>query len=77
MGTIHGLCNQLIVKHRHRTPLGNSYETLDDLTQLLFLIFEHFNSIACQDTSEKLYFGRWKTKWTAIAGMRDYFNKIT
>ena len=30
--------------YRHRTPLGNNYETLDELTQLLF-IFEHFDEI--------------------------------
>ena len=44
VSTIHGFCNQLLVRHRHRTPLGHNYETLDELTQLLF-IFEHFNEI--------------------------------
>ena len=42
--TIHGLCNRLLMTYRHRTPLGNDYETLDELTQLLF-IFEHFAQI--------------------------------
>jgi len=37
VSTIHGLCNQLLTQHRHRTPLGSNYETLDELTQLLFL----------------------------------------
>jgi hypothetical protein len=32
------------MQHRHRTELGNNYETLDELTQLLF-IFEHFEEI--------------------------------
>jgi len=44
VGTIHGLCNRLLTEHRHGTPLGNNYETLDELTQLLF-IFEHFGDI--------------------------------
>jgi DNA helicase II / ATP-dependent DNA helicase PcrA len=42
--TIHGLCNRILTQHRHRTEPGNSYETLDELTQLLF-IFEHFDEI--------------------------------
>ena len=75
VGTIHGLCNQLLMQHRHRTPLGNNYDTLDDLTQLLFL-FEHFKDIVGTDDSGQ-YLGRWRTKWTAIEGLRDYFNKIT
>jgi len=28
VGTIHGLCNRLLAEHRHRTPLGNNYQTL-------------------------------------------------
>lgn len=42
--TIHGLCNQILTQHRHRTDLGSNYETLDDLTQSLF-IFDHFAEI--------------------------------
>ncbi len=75
VGTIHGMCNALLLEHRHRTPLGNNYETLDDLTQLLFL-FDHFDEIFGPEQNG-LYLGRWKTKWTAIAGLRDYLNKIT
>jgi DNA helicase-2/ATP-dependent DNA helicase PcrA len=73
--TIHSLCNRLLSIHRHRTPLGNNYETLDDLTELLF-IFENFKEIVGEplDTG---YFGRWTTKWTAIEGARGYFDKIT
>jgi len=75
VGTIHGLCNRLLAEHRHRTPLGNSHETLEDLTQLLF-IFENFDYIFGPATNGQ-YLGKWKTKWTAIEGARDYFNKIT
>jgi DNA helicase II / ATP-dependent DNA helicase PcrA len=73
--TIHGLCNRILTKHRHRTELGNSYETLDELTQLLF-IFEHFDEIIGPEEND-LYLGRWKTRWTAIEGARGYFDKIT
>jgi len=73
--TIHGLCNRLLTIHRHRTLLGSNYETLDDLTQLLF-IFDHFKEIIGEPT-DGLYLTKWKTRWTAIEGARDYFNKIT
>ncbi len=75
VGTIHGICNRIIAQHRHRTPLGSGYETLDDLGQLLFL-FEHFDEICGAEASQP-YFSKWQTKWGAIEGMRDYFNKIT
>ena len=75
ISTIHGFCNQLLIRHRHRTPLGHNYETLDELTQLLF-IFEHFDEIVGSRESE-LFLSRWRTRWTAIEGARGYFNKIT
>jgi DNA helicase-2/ATP-dependent DNA helicase PcrA len=73
--TIHGLCNRILTRHRHRTELGNSYETLDELTQLLF-IFEHFDGVIGPEENG-LYLGKWKTRWTAIEGARGYFDKIT
>lgn len=75
VSTIHGLCNAILTQHRHRTPLGNSYETLDELTQLLF-IFEHFKEIVGEEANG-LFLGRWKTRWTAIEGLRVYLDKIT
>ena len=75
IATIHGLCNQLLTEHRHRTTLGHGYETLDDLTQLLF-IFEHFDAIV-GEAQDGQYLHRWTTRWTAIEGTRSYFNKIT
>ena len=39
VGTIHGVCNGLLLEHRHRTPLGNNYDTLDsDLTAASFSV---------------------------------------
>ncbi|HXH09456.1 MAG TPA: UvrD-helicase domain-containing protein [Alphaproteobacteria bacterium] len=32
VSTLHSLCNRLLTQHRHRTPLGHNYETLDELT---------------------------------------------
>ncbi len=75
IGTIHGIANSFLMRYRHHTPLGNDYEILDELTQLLF-IFDHFDEIVQVDESGK-YFGRWGTRWTAIEGIRTYFNKIT
>ena len=75
VGTIHGLANTFLLRYRHHTPLGNNYEVLDELTQLLF-IFDHFSEIiGAQDNAR--FLGRWKTRWTAIEGVRNYFNKIT
>lgn len=75
VSTIHGWCNQLLTQHRHRTELGNSFETLDELTQLLF-IFDHFDDVIGPPVND-LHLGRWRTRWTAIEGVRGYFDKIT
>jgi len=75
VSTIHGLCNRLLTIYRHRTPLGNDYETLDELTQLLF-IFEHFKEIIGQQIDGR-YLHKWTSKWAAIEGARNYFDKIT
>lgn len=75
VGTVHSVCNQILREHRHRTRLGGAYESLDELGQLLF-IYEHRRTIAGLD-GEPPYLGRWNTRWTAIEGLREYFNKIT
>ena len=76
VGTIHGICNDFLLRYRHRTPLGNNYEVLDELTQLFF-IFDHFDEILGPEEEDGKYLGRWTTRWTAIEGARNYFNKIT
>lgn len=75
VGTIHSICDRIIMAHRHHTPLGNNYRVLDELTQLLF-IFDNFDSIIGSDV-EGRYLQHWSTRWTAIEGARNYFNKIT
>jgi len=44
ISTIHGICNEIILKNLIHTPLNNNYIILDDLTQKLF-IYEHFTEI--------------------------------
>jgi DNA helicase-2/ATP-dependent DNA helicase PcrA len=73
--TIHSFCNRVLTQHRYRTELGHNYDTLDELTQLLF-IFDHFEEIV-GSTEHDLFLHRWKTRWTAIEGARTYFDKIT
>jgi len=75
VSTIHGFCNRILMQYRHHTPLGHNYETLDELTQLLFL-FEHFDEIIGSPSADR-YLRHWKTRWTAIEGARGYFDKIT
>ncbi|MEW6741854.1 MAG: UvrD-helicase domain-containing protein [Planctomycetota bacterium] len=75
VSTIHSFCNRVLTQHRHRTELGHSFDTLDELTQLLF-IFEHFDQILGPPEND-LFLGKWKTRWTAIEGARGYFDKIT
>jgi len=75
VSTIHSLCNRILTQHRHRTELGHNFDTLDQLTQLLF-IFEHFDEIIGAPEND-LFLLRWKTRWTAIEGARGYFDKIT
>jgi len=75
VSTIHSFCNRVLTQHRHRTELGHGFDTLDELTQLLF-IFEHFDEIVGAPENE-LFLSRWQTRWTAIAGARGYFDKIT
>jgi DNA helicase-2/ATP-dependent DNA helicase PcrA len=75
VSTIHSFCNRILRQHRHRTELGHSFDTLDELTQLLF-IFEYFDVIIGPPEND-LFLLRWKTRWTAIEGLRGYFDKMT
>lgn len=81
IGTIHGIAGQFLEKYRHKTPLGNNFTTLDDLTKKLFMndifdeIVEGFSSVPDEDGREK-FFGKWSTKWTTISGLTVYFDRI-
>jgi len=75
--TIHGLCNHILTQLPHQTQLGNSYETLDELTQLLF-IFEHFNEIiGPQRFLRPLLRKIGRRDGPPFEGVRGYFDKMT
>ncbi len=48
---------------------------LDELTQALFL-FDNFDAIVGPEQDGK-YLGKWSTRWTAIKGLTEFFNKLT
>lgn len=75
IGTIHSICNDIILRNLIYTPLKNNYIILDDLTQFFF-IYENFDSIIGEPTNER-YCGRWKTKWGSIKNIVPFFNKIS
>jgi DNA helicase-2/ATP-dependent DNA helicase PcrA len=82
VGTIHALCNDLIDQNRHHTALGNNYDVLEEMTQALFLS-EQFNDIVTDEAREagdngrsRYFDGRWGSKWNAIRGMKQHFNKL-
>ena len=76
VGTIHSICNDHLSRFRHHTELGAGYEVLDELTQPLFL-FENFEQIVAEPQPGGKYLGKWSTRWTAIRGLTEFFNKIT
>jgi len=75
VSTIHSFCSHILARYRHRTWLGHNFETLDELTQRLF-IFDHFDEIVGPEVDGK-FLGHWSTRWTAIEGAQGYFDKIT
>ena len=75
VGTIHGICNRFLLKYRHRTRLLAGYDTLDDLTQQLFLN-DHFAEVFGDPDEDGRFLGRWSTKWGAIENLIPYLNKI-
>ncbi len=82
VGTIHGIANDFLDKYRHKTPLGNNFDVLDDLTKSLFMndnfdaIVEEFSSEPDGAGRQKYFSDKWSTKWTAIDGMQGYFSRI-
>jgi len=76
VGTIHSICNDYLTRFRHHTWLGSGYEVLDELTQALFL-FENLDAIAGEVVNGDKYLGKWSTRWTAIQGLAQFFNKMT
>jgi DNA helicase-2/ATP-dependent DNA helicase PcrA len=75
IGTMHGICTDIINVHLNQTPLHKNYVVLDDMTQQLFL-FENFFPIFHKKDQ---YLGKWeqKAKWNIIREALLYFDKIT
>ncbi|HYT37660.1 MAG TPA: UvrD-helicase domain-containing protein, partial [Ktedonobacteraceae bacterium] len=74
IGTIHSLCNRLIMEYRHYTPLENGYETLDKFSQWFFL-FDHLNEI-CSNDAINLFKNKWGSAWYVAKELQRYFDKI-
>jgi DNA helicase-2/ATP-dependent DNA helicase PcrA len=82
IGTIHGICNRIIMENLHRLPapdqqmppLGNNYETLDRISQGLF-IFENLEAICGR--SIQFFVNRWGSRWAIVKQLQKYFEKIT
>jgi DNA helicase-2/ATP-dependent DNA helicase PcrA len=73
VGTIHGICQQLVNEHLHHTSLSNGYETLDQFTQQL-LIFNQLDTI-CPDTLP-FWQNRCGTRWKIAKDLKHYFDAI-
>lgn len=82
VGTIHGIANDFLDKYRHKTPLGNNFTVLDDLTKSLFMnenfdtLVDGFVSDSDSSGRERYFNEKWSTKWTTIKGLQDYFSRI-
>jgi DNA helicase-2/ATP-dependent DNA helicase PcrA len=75
VGTIHSFCDEFLRRYVGHSPLKKNYDTLDELTQSLFLN-ERFTQIVPDEMKVgNLYFGRWEYKWTVIRGLIPYLNK--
>ena len=75
IGTMHGICTDIINVHLNQTPLHKNYVVLDDMTQQLFL-FENFYPIFHKKDQ---YLGKWeqRSRWNVIREALHYFDKIT
>lgn len=74
IGTIHSICQQLINHYLHRSPMGNTYETLNQFTQRLF-IFEHLGEL-CRQDAIKTFRRRWGTDWSVAEKLGKVFNTL-
>ncbi len=82
IGTIHGICNRIIIENLHRippsdhqmAPIGTNYVTLDQLTQRLF-IFENLDAICGKNFH--FFVNRWGSRRAIVKQLQKYFEKIT
>jgi len=81
VGTIHGIANEFLDKYRDKTPLGNNFVVLDDLTKSLFMndnLEDLVNGFASERdfAGRQTFFDKWNSKWSAIKGLQGYFSRI-
>jgi DNA helicase-2/ATP-dependent DNA helicase PcrA len=74
IGTIHSICKQLINRHLDHTPLGNSYETLDQFSQRL-LIYRSLTKL-CGAHMLAFLKTEWETEWQVAKKLQFLLDKI-
>ena len=82
VGTIHSICERIITENLHRlptsdgkrSPLGNNFQILDELSQRLF-IFENLQMIC--GNRMPFFMKLWATHWNIVNQLKKYFDKIT
>ena len=74
IGTIHSICKQFINRHLDHTPLGNSYETLDQFSQRLLI----YRSLArlCRPAMLTFLQKEWGSEWEIARKLQSLFDKI-
>jgi DNA helicase-2/ATP-dependent DNA helicase PcrA len=74
VGTIHGICQQLIDEYLHETSLSSGYDTLDQFHQRL-LVFDHLAEI-CPGSALPFLQDRWGTNWEVAKHLASSFDTI-
>ncbi|HTK08161.1 MAG TPA: ATP-dependent DNA helicase, partial [Ktedonobacteraceae bacterium] len=75
IGTIHGICKQLITENTHYTHIENDFTVLDQFTRQL-LIFEEIDNICTPDTKRFLQW-YWGSPWKVAGELGISFDHIT
>src|SRR5581483_10235669 len=74
VGTIHGICQQLVDEYLHETSLSSGYNTLDQFHQRL-LVFDHLAEI-CPGSALPFLRDRWGTDWEVAKHLASSFDVI-
>src|SRR6266700_2526486 len=75
IGTIHGICKQLIAENTHHLRIENEFATLDQFTRQ-FLIFGDIDKI-CTSTMKLFFQKQWVSLWQVAKELGSSFDKIT
>ena len=74
VGTIHGICQQLVDEYLPETSLSSEYEVLDQFHQRL-LVFDYLVEI-CPGHALPFLRDRWGTDWEVAKHLTSYFDTI-